>query len=181
MSKIQEIFNFYCQQPSDINQHLPTLKRYSDQCEVVVEMGVRNVVSTWAFLASNAREIISYDINFNQNIKQCQDICNLERRNWKFILDSSLTCDIPECDLLFIDTFHTFSQLSRELQIHSSKVRKWIICHDTESYGLISENQSKPGLQQAVNLFVEKSILDKWKIKEHYQNNNGLTILERIN
>lgn len=39
MSKIQEIFNFYCQQPSDINQHLPTLKRYSDQCEVVVEMG----------------------------------------------------------------------------------------------------------------------------------------------
>ena len=79
MSKIQENFNFYCQQPSDINQHLPTLKRYSDQCEVVVEMGVRNVVSTWAFLASNAREIISYDINFNQNIKQCQDICNLEK------------------------------------------------------------------------------------------------------
>jgi hypothetical protein len=178
MSKIQENFNFYCQQPSDINQHLPTLKRYSDQCEVVVEMGVRNVVSTWAFLASNAREIISYDINFNQNIKQCQDICNLERRNWKFILDSSLTCDIPECDLLFIDTFHIYKQLYSELTLHSDKVRKWIIMHDTQTFSRLGENGSEKGLQDAIEEFLKNP---KWKFKEHYQNCNGLTVLERIN
>ena len=40
-----------CARPSDINEHLPTLRAYAERVDSVVEMGVRGVVSTWALLA----------------------------------------------------------------------------------------------------------------------------------
>ena len=35
---------------SDIMEHLPTLYRYSSECNSVFETGVRGCVSSWAFL-----------------------------------------------------------------------------------------------------------------------------------
>ena len=51
-----------CEEVSDINEHIPTLKRYADLCEHVTEFGVRSAVSTWAWVASNAKTIRCYDI-----------------------------------------------------------------------------------------------------------------------
>ncbi len=47
--KIIDIYNNLCNEKSDINEHLPTLKRYAEKCDHITEMGVRSVVSTWAF------------------------------------------------------------------------------------------------------------------------------------
>jgi hypothetical protein len=33
--------------PSDINEHIPTILKYGQECEHITEMGVRWVVSTW--------------------------------------------------------------------------------------------------------------------------------------
>ena len=33
---------------SDIFEHLPTLRKYSLECESILELGVRNCVSSWA-------------------------------------------------------------------------------------------------------------------------------------
>jgi hypothetical protein len=178
MNTISLNYSRVCSETTDINQHLPTLKAYADLSNVVVEMGVRTVCSTWAFLMSKCPKIISYDINFNDYIKYCQNICRQEGREWNFILDSSLMANIPQTDLLFVDTFHTYAQLKNELSIHHTKVNKWIICHDTESYGSSSENGTTPGLQAAINEFISSN--PSWKIKEHYKNNNGLTVLEKI-
>jgi len=38
-----------CNTYSDIFQHLPTLYQYAQKCESVIELGVRGVVSTYAF------------------------------------------------------------------------------------------------------------------------------------
>ena len=38
-----------CNAPSDIHEHLPTLSNYSEKCDSVIELGMRYVVSTWAF------------------------------------------------------------------------------------------------------------------------------------
>lgn len=35
---------------SDIYQHMPTFRRYADECNLVIEMGTRSVVGTWGFL-----------------------------------------------------------------------------------------------------------------------------------
>ena len=51
MTKIEAKYREKCATPSDIFEHLPTLRRYAGQCEHVTELGVRTVVSTWALLA----------------------------------------------------------------------------------------------------------------------------------
>ena len=35
---------------SDINEHLPTLHDYASKCESVLELGVRGVISSYAFI-----------------------------------------------------------------------------------------------------------------------------------
>lgn len=38
------------QEGCDINEHMPTLRKYASKCGVVAEMGVRSVVATYAFM-----------------------------------------------------------------------------------------------------------------------------------
>ena len=37
-------FKTLCETPSDINQHLATLRHYAEECDHVTEFGVRDVV-----------------------------------------------------------------------------------------------------------------------------------------
>ena len=68
MKTLLDYFEEKKNNPSDINEHLETFKRYSQECDVIVEMGVRWIVSTWAFLTgliknnSNVKNLISVDI-----------------------------------------------------------------------------------------------------------------------
>jgi len=48
-------FNELSNTQSDINEHLGTLKKYTQECNIIVEMGVRSIVSTWAFLAGKPK------------------------------------------------------------------------------------------------------------------------------
>ena len=60
---LQQTYDELCARPSDINEHLPTLKKYAKECEHITEMGVRWVVSTYALLMGKPKKLISYDIN----------------------------------------------------------------------------------------------------------------------
>ena len=180
----------------DINEHLPTLRKYASQCEHVTEMGVRFAVSTYALLIAKPKKVISYDLNYKffkpyeSEIKLFALGCDT---SFQFIEADVLKTDIEETDLLFIDTLHTYNQLSQELRKHESKVRKWIILHDTVTFGdrdedfyqngEISEHVKdmkidNKGLMKAFMDFLKEN--KKWKVKEHFTNNNGLTVLERI-
>ena len=55
-------FQQLCNIDSDINLHLNTLRYYASQSKTIVEMGVRWVVSTWAFLEGHPKKLTSYDI-----------------------------------------------------------------------------------------------------------------------
>ena len=104
--------------------------------------------------------------------------------------------NIEETDLLFIDTLHRYFQLYNELGLHAKNVKKYIILHDTETYGEVDEPLYAPqipvkmsekvirtkakGLKQAISDFLNTTKEGKnWKIKEVFTNNNGLTVLER--
>ena len=50
MSNLEKIYQYKCSSPSDINEHLPTLLRYSQMCDHVTEFGVREPVSTYALM-----------------------------------------------------------------------------------------------------------------------------------
>lgn len=180
-----------------INEHLYTLKRYASKCSSVIEFGTRKGVSTIALLSGCPKSLLSVDLNyffFKSVEKQIRVIAQECKVEFRFLQADALQLEIDETDFLFIDTFHTYKQLIQELIIHSPKVRNWIAIHNTVTYGLVDEEfyknaitspmavdekiPDKKGLYTAVLDFI--SIHKQWIIKEHYTNNNGLTILQRI-
>ena len=189
MIDLEEKVNEIYKTSSDINEHIPTILKYGQECDHITEMGVRGILSTWAWLASApAEKFISYDLyhpsHWGGNIEEVEDTARAYGINYEFKQADE------ETDLLFIDTWHHYNQLKAELKKHSTKVRKYICFHDTTSY----EHKSEPttsendfrgelqwdkGLWDAVSEFLEEN-KDTWKIKERFTNNNGFTIIERL-
>lgn len=167
-TEVQQKFEELCNTPSDINQHLPILKEYADRCETVVEFGVRGCVSTYAFLASTAKKVTSYDI---------LDVAVPTVDKFTFICADDLEVVIEQTDMLFIDTRHCYEQLIQELNLHAGAVNKYIGLHDTFVFGVHGDDGGK-GLLPAVYEFLEAN--KEWKQCYHTDNNNGLTILERL-
>lgn len=210
MNTIINNYNLLCKNAhptsgsSDINEHLPTLYKYTKECDSVFETGVRGCVSSWAFLyglldgkGQNTKRL------FLNDIVACQVSALLEaskpfqnivvKYEWK----NNLLLDFTETyDITFIDTWHVYGQLKRELDKFSKITNKYIIMHDTtidEFDGETirnkwnAEQQSKEtgipvdeinkGLWPAVEEFVENN--PEWYIKERFTNNNGLTILAK--
>lgn len=173
---IEEKYTHLCQMPSDINEHLPTLRRYAEQCDFIVELGVRKIVSTWAFLAGKSKRLISVDIthpkDYGGDLWEVEGAAREAGITFDFALKSSLDIDLPEHDLLFIDTLHTYEQLAAELNRHHKQARKFIIMHDTNLAG------DPDNMRKAVNDFLDSHT--EWEVAEHFDNNNGLTILKRV-
>jgi len=169
-----------CEQPSDINQHLPTLMKYASECEHITEMGVRHIVSTYALLMGKPMRMISYDINWAPGIDSVIKEANENGIEFDFRIADTINLTIVETDLLFIDTIHNYNQLKKELELHSDKVRKYLIFHDTTSFEYIGESYEgkidEKGIWPAVEELIEEG---KWELLERYTNNNGLTILKR--
>jgi hypothetical protein len=193
MEKIKLIYENHCKIESDINEHLPTLLKYAKECEHITEMGVRWVSSTWPLLLSNPKKMISYDIVTHPEINEVIKLSNEYNINYSFIETDVLNIQIESTDLLFIDTLHTYNQLIKELELHSEKSLKYIILHDTTTFGsvdervydhasplIINETKSKEGLWTAVLDFLETEKGKIWEVCERFTNNHGLTILKRV-
>jgi|TARA_R110001592_G_scaffold34211_2_gene117653 hypothetical protein len=189
MNTIENLFVHYSNKSSDINEHMPTLKKYAGMSESIMEMGVREVVSTWAFLAGKPKKLTSLDLYRSKNMDIVEKVSRNEGLDFEFLVSDSLEIDIEEVDLLFIDTFHHYDQLRQELSKHHFKAKKWIIMHDTtlfahkcesfDSINSLSEfnKDCKKGLWDAVQEFIYDN--QQWFVKERFTNNNGLTVLER--
>ena len=189
-----------CNTPSDINEHLPTLYRYALECKHITECGVRAVVSSYAFalglIGKPKAKLIQVDLDNHPNIHAFQNRCKGENIDAVFYNQSDLTCPIEETELLFIDTWHVYGHLKRELARWNSYVTKYIILHDTtvdEWYGetirvpMDAERQSlesgipideiRKGIWPAIDEFLNEH--PEWTLHERFTNNNGLTILKR--
>jgi hypothetical protein len=179
MNVLEHMYNLKCSTQSDINEHLPTLKKYAEECEHITEMGVRWVVSTYALLMGKPKRMISYDIN-EIVWKPILDMVK-DNTDFEFRVANTLDLEIEETDLLFIDTLHNYNQLKGELQIHGNKARKYIIFHDTTTFEWIGESyegkKDEIGLWPAIEDFLEQN--QNWQLHERFTNNNGLTILKR--
>ena len=180
----------------DINEHLPTLRKYASQCEHVTEMGTRFAVSTHALLIGKPKKVVAIDLNrhfyqpYENDVNLFAESCGVD---YTFIEVDVLNMDIEQTDMLFIDTLHTYNQLSKELRKHEKSVNKWIVLHDTVTFGerdedfyrngkinedISKQEVTKRGLYTALMDFLEEN--KNWVVKEHFTNNNGLTIIERV-
>jgi len=180
MENLETIYNEKCQKVSDINQHLPTLKRYAEECEHITEMGVRWVVSTYAFMMGKPKKLISIDIDsiekYGVSIDELTNLAIDNNIDFNFIIGNTKEIEIEETDLLFIDTWHVYEQLKIELTLHGNKANKYIIMHDTEERGERGEDGGL-GLNLAINEFINDN--PNWSIHEYFPNCCGLTVLKR--
>jgi hypothetical protein len=204
MQTILAQYKKHCNSPGDIDEHLPTLAQYASECESVIELGVRGCVSSWAFckgLIENRKPVKK--IFFNDispcNITELLSLCphvGIDA-TYQWIDDLQVDTSSMETDLTFIDTWHVYAQLKRELEKYSKITKKYIIMHDTEVDGIYGETirigwnaeeqsiqsgfpveEITRGLFPAITEFLQSH--EEWVLHEHYNNNNGLTILKRI-
>ena len=189
---------------SDIMEHLPTLYKYSKECDSVFETGVRGCISSWAFLRGllDNKESINKKVLFMNDINVCDvnDILLISKNfdiEIKYEWKNNLLLEFEQkFDITFIDTWHIYGQLKRELEKFSKITNKYIIMHDTTvdaiygetiRNGWNAEEQSREsgipveeinkGLWPAVLEFLHNN--PEWYLKERFTNNNGLTILAR--
>lgn len=179
---LAEAYNF--------QEFMAVLKSYSQECRRVTEFGVHKGNSTWALLAAQPDQLTSYDVAVAKNdeghgafeslLKAVASAVEGTSTEFRFILGDSGVVEIEETDLLFIDSLHTYAHLSRELILHHLRVRKFIILHDTTTFGSIDEDliTGTPGLWPAVQEFLYFH-RDEWRLKERLEIYDGLTILER--
>ena len=196
-----EGYNYYCNNVSDIYEHLPTLYKYAKQCNHITECGVRSIVSSFAFAYGLCDKLSAKLVQVDPEKDESSDafilLCNKNNINCVFYQQSDLECPIENTELLFIDTWHVYGQLKRELARWNNHVSKYIIMHDTtvdewlgESIrcGVNTEEQSRnsgfpideieKGLWPAIDEFLIQ--YPEWILEKRYTNNNGLTILRRI-
>lgn len=213
MDTLIKKFRTMCNTASDINEHLPVLFRYAKQCNSALELGVRGCVSSWAISAGllENKNGIRKKIFMNDS-RECQigeliDI--LEplsidvKYEWKNDLEIEFGTD-EKYDMVFIDTWHVYGQIKRELEKFSSIATKYIIMHDTtvdevdgetlREYGYnyqqafiratelatetgIPRDEILKGMWYGIEEFLANH--PEWYIKQRFFNNNGLMILAR--
>ena len=108
---------------SDISEHLPLLKEYAKDKEVL-ELGVRSGESTRSFLES-AAHVTSLDRD------DCSGVSSSKK--WLFIKGDSLLARIDgQYGIIFIDTSHRFRDTLLELRKYSPMLARGgaIILHD---------------------------------------------------
>jgi hypothetical protein len=188
MSALEELFRRAVETPSDINEHLDCLRAYASRCAHVTEFGMRWATgSTIAFLAAQPATLVSWDVDPLSVVSQ--QVANLlavrGKTSFQPRTGSTLAIGpIEPTDLLFIDTLHTARQLKAELERHAdpllNHVRKYLVFHDTATFGAQGEDGSTPGLRAVVRWFQKEFAFPLWQLAADRQNNNGLIVLRRI-
>ena len=176
---LQKKYDYHAQdQTSDMHYHFDFLAQIALNCDVVVELGVRSIVSTWALLMglsvspsrwvdhlnyrqltmTSAKKLISYDINHPKeaggNLEEVYTIAKENEIDFTFIQEDTLKIEIPDCHCIFFDTDHTYKQLSQELELHANKANRYLVFHDT--------TEIARELVPAINEFLEKN--EQWNI-----------------
>ena len=170
--------------------HLPRLRALAQGCELAQEFGVKQGASSTALLLG-AKHVISYDILATP---QAQELQRLAGARWEYRIQDSRTAPVTPCDLLLVDSLHTYAQCQAELRRHAASVRRWLICHDTITFGSIGANGEtgawswtpQPGVSVPLAHMGIRPAIDElliadptWRIAAHYIDSHGLLVLRR--
>lgn len=177
---LEELYQKNCKTPSDINEHCPILYNLAKECDHVTEFGTRWGVSTSALLYAKPKKLVCYDISCRRAISVLKELSG--DTEFEFHKADVLEIEIEPTDFLFIDTWHAYIQLKKELELHAIKAKKIMAFHDTVTFarhGDTCKGTRDPGggLMDAIDEFLNEN--NEWKIDKHYQNNNGLLVLRR--
>jgi len=164
--------------PSDIRGHLNYLYRLASTVEHITEFGTRSGQSTAAFLYAKPQRLRCYDLDRAGTIATFEAAAREGGVDFMFQQADVLKIDIEPSDLLFIDTWHTGEQVAEELRLHGGRARRYLVFHDTETYGHRGETEADSGMWPPIAAFVRQN--PQWRLLHHFQHDNGLTVLMRV-
>lgn len=174
---VEERYLWACESPSDIKDLIPTMRKYGEQCQHITEFGVNRGVSTSAWLAAKPKKLVCYDIVAQgESLMAISKVASENGIEFEFRMENTRAATIEPTDLLFVDTLHTAQHLKMEISQNHRRVAKFMVFHDTETFGICGENGAA-GLWRCLLPFL---IMSDWKICEHRPESNGLTVLKRI-
>ena len=189
---------------TDVNEHLLYLSKLTKECISVLQCGGDHKSDClWAFingLVNNKKDTKVLDIchvKMFDTIQPIQEACSENDVSHTYFLGSSLNVPEKEYDMVYISTWHVYGHLKRELSKFKDSTKKYIVMHNTEvdkvqgesiRCGFNIDQQLKDsgysleeittGLQKALDEFLENN--KDWKVKQHFQHQHGLTVLEKI-
>lgn len=178
---LKELYENNCKTKSDINEHCPVLYELAKECDHVTEFGTRWGVSTSALLYAQPKKLICYDVGARgRAVSTLRELAG--ETEFVFHKASTLEITIDPTDFLFIDTWHAYFQLKKELELHSEKAKKYMAFHDTVKFGRRGDTcrgtrDPGGGLMDALDEFLDGN--NEWEVQKHYENNNGLMVLRR--
>ncbi len=188
---IEDIYQRHLKRKTAITDHLPRLRDLAKGCETVVELGVKHGASSSAFLLE-ADRVISYDIAPTPDARRLQEVAG---DRWCYRIEDSRTAKPEPCELLFIDSLHTYEQMRMELNRHAPSAEGMIVFHDVTTFGEIGADgetgrhswqyivgESVPvehmGIRPSID---ELMIRDRsWRILKRYTDSHGLLVLSRV-
>ena len=123
---------------SDMQGHMVFLRETAESYTkpVIIELGTRSGQSTSAFLAGiqGGGQLWSVDVDPPQVPAHWHDL-----PEWHFLQADDVSAQAQDwlpaqCDVLFIDTSHTYEHTIAELSLYVPRVRPGgvVLCHDTE-------------------------------------------------
>lgn len=200
---LEILYKSACDTRSDINEHVPIHYELAKECNSVIEIGVRDMVSTWGLLKGLSENVGSKYVGIDlfrppeHNMINAEKVCKTHGIDFNFIVQDDLKVDtdkIGMVDMIFLDALHQYGQVTQELEKYSPLARKYFTFHDTsDPWGNADEplygvepfvlpdwvDKTKRGVWPAVQDFLIRH--PEWSLKERKFNNHGFTILERKN
>jgi len=140
--------------------------------KTVLELGVGSGRSSEEILKALPIDSYLWSIDINSCLEAKERLKSFKKK-WTFFSDTDdREIDsrfIPDVDMIFIDTSHTYEHTLMELEKFSGKALHWIFLHDTIS---------NPEVTQAIEIFLQNDI--KWAWAE-WKHRFGMGLLMRIN
>jgi beta-1,4-mannosyl-glycoprotein beta-1,4-N-acetylglucosaminyltransferase len=161
----------------DIREHLDFLYRLASTVEHITELGTRRGASASAFLLARPRRLVCYDLDRSEAVSELEAAAEKENVRFEFRQEDVLGVEIEPTDLLFIDTWHVEGQMRAELERHANRSRRYLVLHDTETFGQQGETPGHGGIWGPVAEFARAN--PHWRLLQHFPHNNGLTVFAR--
>lgn len=151
------------------------ITKYMKDCNSYMELGIHQGGTASVAMLCKPKEICLVDIDTSRYNKFLAPIAteyckeNNIKLDVKSISSHSLA-SINSTDMLVIDSYHHPSHMQKELELHGSGVRKYILAHDTS----VINGSDNDSLFHCLKNWGEKN---GWMVIEHFKKNVGYTVI----
>ena len=161
-----------------IQAHLPTIRKYAENVDRIIELGVGGGdQGTAALLAAKPMSLDSYDVSAPGSLPILNVYAQENNVKFTFHLGRTQDSEPVDADLIMVDSYHDAATVDAELAKFMSHVTTYAIFHDVCSFG-------RAGQGGAPNTGINLAIADylfrhpEWRVKEFSEADNGLLVLE---